>query len=1396
MPTQTDTATNWIDANKFPRDGTSQPGRITEALAPEYVSVDERTPEDFVEFAREFGKRLVYFNENNENAGTFEAFIGTIPKELVAAFLEAPDKFDRDQYSPLYRPHFTLFLAFLRLLQNAQAEVNTLTRRHLDFHFRRFLRMEARKAIPDRANLLFQMAERENQVLVPKGTAVGAGADALGRNRVYRTEKNLIVNRARIDKLHSIFIERKLTSIAQSWLDHLNDSEGGRLEMLRIAYGRPLPGDPLPDYKRARTNGAPIPLPDDDALDPLLRNLQKLVKLSSAGLGFTLAELRALVGLKEPTGNAVLDTQRQARYQRDLAAKHINPNALPFAPRQGGTLADQDFNALLGVETYLGVQITTLDQYWNMLLEVEDYFGMDIEAFAVLIEKLKVDTSDWRTSYERDVGYVSNVLEMAHHDKHRREYRKKLATEQTKHPENAEVAYLAMLQIALGDAVDVDMGSAIGDELARRLADECDELEERLSAFLSPVDSKALTDAHNAKRWNDVIDLLAHAMVMRAGKRKPQKTVWLDIHVAEDARKVLARRGTPNADGQLPFSTFGAPVVHDVLAPPTPKLGFVVTSPLLALSGGKRTITLTLGLRRPASSYEFNQMQHLFARTFGKHEGTIPISPLVIEVSTAKGWRRLKPNVTASGFGVYGTQVGEANLRWNETAPGLKIVVEMAEGEPALTPLPNAPDGMDTRWPAMRIMMQSAWSESQNRYIAYYREISSLLVGAAHLKVDVSGLVPTLLENDESVLDVNKPFEPFGGIPTSGARLSVGHPEIATKEIRKLGFIYEWMGAPANLTAHYANYPITASNAIPAFTTKVSMIDTSGVKVLASAANLFASGRTPIRIDSIVDPCPAEYTNVDGLDGRIATWPRFVQWELGPTDFQHRVYSIVASQKALELALDTTKGDVTKYQVRPPYTPKLKSLSLEYSSSVEILLYRPTNTELLDRLYHVHPFGVAELAANAPETGIPFVPRYDEESTLVIGLNNVVPPESVTLFVQVDDGSADRDIEAPIVTWSQLSGNEWKPLGRQVLSDATQGLQRSGIVELSLTNAAPNTLLPAQYTWVCASVTHDHASICDTRALHTQAVEAAFEDRDNSPEHYRKPLPAMTIAKLETPIAGIVGVTQPDPSFGGRLAEDEQWFSTRVSERLRHKARALSTWDFERIVLDAFPEIFKTKCIPAPEDNPGHVEVLVLPDVRIIPTNELGPKAPLPLLRTIEEYLGVRTAPCVDVSVRNAAFRAVRVRLGVRFAEPGNDSYWMGRLNEELNRFLSPWAYEEGVDVAVGGKIHASNIIDFVDRRPYVDYVAGITLFYTDDEGSNFSYIRPPGVRPAADVAPGPSSTVAEDTYEYCVKAEESDQVLVAFPKHRIDVITAEHYDVRKYQGISYMEIGMDFVVG
>jgi hypothetical protein len=387
---------------------------------------------------------------------------------------------------------------------------------------------------------------------------------------------------------------------------------------------------------------------------------------------------------------------------------------------------------------------------------------------------------------------------------------------------------------------------------------------------------------------------------------------------------------------------------------------------------------------------------------------------------------------------------------------------------------------------------------------------------------------------------------------------------------------------------------------------------------------------------------------------------------------------------------------------------------------------------------------------------------------------------------QMAEGTGAAERHPSPVAWSILDGDAWRPLAGNLVHDGTRGLINSGIVELALPAVRRGSQLPGDRHWLRATIERDADGVCEALAVHPHAVTLVFTDRGNAQDHYAHPLPPGSVQRLVAPNPQIAAIQQPYTSFGGRPSEQPDWFATRVSERLRHKQRALAPWDYERLVLQRFAQLHKAKCLTALETlsrtsggpaPTGLVDLIVIPDIRAqLPSDAFAPRAPANLLADIQSFLAERVPADVDVRVRNARYVAVQVRLGVRFA-PGHDpGYAKQRLSDDLCRFLAPWAYDEGAEITIGGKIYANSILDFVDRRDYVDFVADIKLLRSTDGGQKFDLI-------------------AQDD-GYHVAADEPDQVLVAARTHHIDLVTETNFHQSLAIGINFAKIELDFIVG
>ncbi|MBK6282383.1 MAG: baseplate J/gp47 family protein [Draconibacterium sp.] len=124
-----------------------------------------------------------------------------------------------------------------------------------------------------------------------------------------------------------------------------------------------------------------------------------------------------------------------------------------------------------------------------------------------------------------------------------------------------------------------------------------------------------------------------------------------------------------------------------------------------------------------------------------------------------------------------------------------------------------------------------------------------------------------------------------------------------------------------------------------------------------------------------------------------------------------------------------------------------------------------------------------------------------------------------------------------------------------------------------------NNILKNGLHWLRAAAEIDSEGIPQLIDIKCQAAKVEFKDKNNDPDYLALPLPEKTISKMVVADSAIKKIDQPFTSFGGRIQEESDEFYTRVSERLRHKNRAITIWDYEHIILQNFPSVYKVKCL-------------------------------------------------------------------------------------------------------------------------------------------------------------------------------------------------------------------------
>ena len=1043
------------------------------------------------------------------------------------------------------------------------------------------------------------------------------------------------------------------------------------------------------------------------------------------------------------------------------------------------------------------------------LRSIERYFCMSAERFDFVMTvgrrslALPDSVAHASAADEADWTRVYAFCEAAHAElvyRRRRDAMRAAAAAALAQGDGA-AALAAMLQRALGEAPQADGGRARLAGLGIGPAD---------LAWLDALAAAARAGTAAAADWDRAAALLEIAQRNREGfvAPRPERRRWYHLYPADDARAVVAAQPAEAGDDATPrWRPFGSlEPAQQPQAAVADALGLALASPLLALAEGQRVVELTLGLDGDARHFDAPALRRLLAPPEGAGNLATQL-PWRVQLSGPEGW--LEPATV---------QLGWANPALTgypavdgEDASGLRALqlrLTLSDQQPGVVPARAALHGLDAESPVLRLALRPFWNAEAGCHDSAWQALARLRLRRLHLVVGVNGLASLALRSDQGVIDPRQPFEPFGSQPASGARMSIGHPELVAKPLASIAFRFSWMGAPAALDAHYANY--LGNLDARSFTVRIGL--RQGLLLNAGEAPLplfdRAGSAAPVRL---APPVPADpgRPQLPPQQPDPGQWPRCWVWELAG-DFQHAGYPAQSLALAGKLAAAVARGekpDASKFLLNPPYTPRLKQLLVDYTAVVEQpALVDAERARRGVQLLHLHPFGheVLRPPAGPPAAdaapGTALLPAFEHEGALHIGLSRVQAPQRLNLLFQCAEGSADPDAAGAPLQWQVLSGDRWCALQSgafegSLLADGTRDLVNAGIVELQLPPVAPSTLMAAvdpagALYWLRLAATRGATAACDLVDLHPHAVLARRDDAF-SPDPQARPLPPRQIVGTVAPLPGLGSVAQPYSAFGGRPVEADALFHTRVSERLRHRQRALTPWDYEHLVLERFPQLHKVKCLaagggpaleagaPAPADAPpvvpGLVDLVVVPDIaHRFPFNPFAPKASADLIRDIEAFLADKTPPAARLRVRNADFVALKVRCGVRFMPGSDEGYCRQRLNDELNRFLSPWAYDEGADLVIGGSLYANSIIHFLEQRPYVDFIAGLKLFLS--EGERF--------------------VLVPETPGYRASVQQPDTVLVAAASHEFDVIAATDFRVQGFGGVGHMRIELDFIVG
>lgn len=831
-------------------------------------------------------------------------------------------------------------------------------------------------------------------------------------------------------------------------------------------------------------------------------------------------------------------------------------------------------------------------------------------------------------------------------------------------------------------------------------------------------------------------------------------------------------------------------------------MGFAVASSILQLSDGERRVTVRLRFT-PASFAVLNDLLEDIAENTsadtraGDVFSSIFNRPFRLFLTGEEGWLPVE-RYAVEPAGEDGGSGSSLTLRFilPSSAASVTGYDEGVHG-----------GGFQTPWPLLKIILSDA--EPTYAY-SFLRDLELEEIG---LEVNVSGVRNLSVHNDLGLLDASRPFVPFGPLPRKGSYMLIGHPELFSKQLTALDIGIEWAELPDGedgFAGHYRDYGQDITN--ESFQFSLSALSDYAFRPErreerenfplfttdpASPAALLE--RTDLQLDATalkklhLRPIPGQ---VELEDFSSTARSGYLRLELaGPKmGFGHLLYPRIFTRQIVENARPrpfSLLADEPEFPELPqePYTPVISHLNLGYTAETTINLRRTelkeNNAVTDDRLFRLHPFGTETVYAGGDLRTPYLLPRFDEDGYLFIGLQDLHPGHLLSLHFDLADSSKRFNQQPLDLKWHYLRNEEWHPLAPdQVISDTTVMFSTRGVVRLQCPAdmSKGGGLMDAGMYWlrVAASGNMDITGRCTTVVPHV--AEVVWVDQGDTAHLTTPPHLRPRISGPAGNIPGLTGIVQLGEFYGGRPAETETDFYVRGSERLRHKNRAVSLWDYEHLILERFPDIRQVKCIGRHDSEEGagvigQVLIVVVPASK---GGDITPRVGYHVLDEIAGFLQSRCGPFVHFRVINPTYEPVKVNCSVKLHPHSNHQQGMvwRQLHTAIREFICPWL--AGGEIQLGGNVNKTEILALFGENPNVAFATAFSMIHVYEPTDDHLEIR---------------DTALPENDSEIISPSQPWSVLVPVFEQAIGFLTEDEYRQAEVTAIEGMQLGADFII-
>lgn len=727
----------------------------------------------------------------------------------------------------------------------------------------------------------------------------------------------------------------------------------------------------------------------------------------------------------------------------------------------------------------------------------------------------------------------------------------------------------------------------------------------------------------------------------------------------------------------------------------TDPLGLQISSPSLLLREGYRDVTISfylddiLSFEKTLEQLSKNVEQDS-NRLSDEERNKILIEKLLnnifyLEISTASGWQKIP---------LLDTKIISSEKPGNDDILYLlKISFSLSEDFPSTTMCNPNLHQIDSEYPVLKIFL------NRDSWLYPYCWLKNLNINKIDIQTKVRGLSNILIYNDLGKIDNGSTFSLFGIKAEKGAYFVIGNYEMAIKQIKNIDVHIKWQGLPNDakgLSHHYAAYKQNIGN--NSFKLQYQYLSHTKWREGISKETIFLfsskiknrngdpvsdrelSDESIFKCTDLTEMKPLMITE-NNYDYNISSQSGFIRFKLTDPEmgFGDKLYNTLFSEQIMKRISKRKKSFI----LNSPITPLVERMALSYTSSETVDLgSKNCNSRLI--VSHIYPLGQASIYPRRTNSTLPFVYSLDSEANILLALGNIKGEEFVNLYFDFfAEKSPLASLEIPSVKWYWGDGYHWEALpDDSVYKNATRNFFNSGEVSIYLPKIPNDSFRDSKgQVWLRAGIWSNKENISGIKQIRIN-IAKVYRDKTFLSQTQDK---SFVLNASEINIPGINLIEQIAPFVGECHEENELAKMIRVSEYISHRGKAVTAKDYERIVLEAFPDVSRIKCIcnydaKAGEKQSGIITLTVVPQIS---QKYSLPYTPLERLLEIKDYLKERISSAVkNIFIINPLYEYILVRceLFVNKTDYRELSSTTIRtyVRDSINKLIAPWQYVGG----------------------------------------------------------------------------------------------------------------------